>query len=67
MSTLLDTSGTTTSKVSLDVRELDAFSYVFGTPVLTTDIALPNIPVKNIRIGVNGMCLRQRKRSATSI
>ncbi len=54
VSTLLDASGATTSKISLDVSELDGFSYVFGTPVLTTDIALPNIPVKNIRIGVNG-------------
>ncbi len=54
VSTLLDASGTTTSKISLDVSELDAFSYVFGAPVLTTDIVSPNIPVKNIRIGVNG-------------
>jgi hypothetical protein len=54
VSALLDTTGATTSTISMDVVELDAFSYVFGTPVLTTDMAVPNIPVKNIRIAVNG-------------
>ncbi len=49
----LDTSGNTTSKISLVVSELDEYSYVFGTPTLFTDIAVPNIPVKNIRIAVN--------------
>ena len=53
VSALLDTTGATTSTISMDVSELDAFSYVFGTPVLTTDMAVPNIPVKNIRIAVN--------------
>jgi len=54
VSALLDATGATTSTISMDVSELDAFSYVFGTPVLTTDMAVPNIPVKNIRISVNG-------------
>lgn len=54
VSLLLDGSGATTSKISMDVSELDAFSYVFGEPVLTTTIVTPNIPIKNISIAVNG-------------
>jgi len=54
VSALLDTSGASTSKIRLIVTELDAFSYVFGTPSLITDIASPNIPVKGISIAVNG-------------
>ncbi len=53
ISTLLDNSGATNSKISLVVTELDQFSYVFGKPKLITDIATPNIPVKNIQIAVN--------------
>jgi len=53
ISSLVDTTGLTTSKISFEVSELDEFSYVFGKPTLTTDIAVPNIPVKNIRIAVN--------------
>lgn len=53
VSALLDTSGATTSKISLIVSELDAFSYVFATPTLTTTIAVPSIAVKDIRIMVN--------------
>jgi len=54
VSALLDTTGATTTTVSMDVAELDAFSYVLSSPVLTTDMPVPNIPVKNIRIAVNG-------------
>jgi len=53
ISQMVDTSGNTNSKISMVVSELDAFSYVFGTPTLITDIPVPNIPVKNIRIAVN--------------
>jgi len=53
ISALVDTSGATTSTISLTVSELDQYSYVFGKPTLTTDIAIPSIPVKNIRISVN--------------
>jgi len=54
ISELLDASGNTNSKISFVVSELDEYSYVFATPTLVTDISTPNIPVKNIRIAVNG-------------
>ncbi|MFV2057563.1 MAG: LamG-like jellyroll fold domain-containing protein, partial [Thiohalomonadales bacterium] len=53
VSTLLDASGATTSTISVVASEFDAFSYLFGKPTLTTDIPVPNIPVKNIQIAVN--------------
>lgn len=38
----------------MDVSELDAFSYVFSEPTFVSDVASPSVPVKNIRIAVNG-------------
>jgi len=56
VSTLLDATGATTSTISVDVSELDAFSYVFGAPVLTSDLNLAGNTkrINNIRIAVNG-------------
>ncbi len=54
VSALLDPDGNTTSTIKMVVSELDEFSYVFGEPSLITNIASPNIPVKNMRIAVNG-------------
>lgn len=54
ISHLLDASGSTTSKIKMVVSEIDQFSYVFGNPTLITDIGKPNIPIKNLRVAVNG-------------
>jgi len=54
VSALLDPSGVSSSTVRMVVSELDDFSYVFGEPTLLTSIPSPNIPVKNLRIAVNG-------------
>jgi len=54
VSSLLDASGLTKSSIKIVVSELDDFSYIFSSPSLITDIANPNIPVKNLRIVVNG-------------
>jgi len=51
---LLDASGNSSTKIRMVVSELDAYSYVFGTPAVITTLASPNFPVKNIRIAVNG-------------
>jgi len=55
ISNLVDPGGSSTSTVTMFVKELDDASYVFATPTLTTDLPGPNIPVKNIRIAVNGI------------
>lgn len=54
VSDLVDPSGSSSSEISLQVSELDDFSYLFSIPTMITDFPLPNIPVKNIRIAVNG-------------
>lgn len=54
VSPYLDASGNTTTKIRMVVSELDAYSYVFGTPSLMTTMPSPNFPLKNIRISVNG-------------
>jgi len=53
VSDLVDPSGSSTSVITMQVSELDAFSYLFGLPTMVTDFPSPSIPVKNIRIAVN--------------
>jgi len=50
----LDASGSTSTKIRMVVSELDAYSYVFGTPTVLTTMSMPSFQVKNIRISVNG-------------
>jgi len=53
ISALLDSTNSTSSKIRLTVSELDEYSYVFAEPTLLTNMILPSIPLKNIRIAIN--------------
>lgn len=54
VSAVVDPSGFSRSYIIVKVRELDSDSYEFSDPTIITSIPSPEVPIKNIRIAVNG-------------